>query len=103
APVRLVPEFDNLTLSHADRARIISEEHRRRVFTVNGIIRATVLVDGFVHGMWKAEVRRRTATLRVELFDPVPAATREEIEAEAARLLADAHPDVTAREVVFRP
>ncbi|GAA1578058.1 winged helix DNA-binding domain-containing protein [Actinomadura kijaniata] len=103
APVRLVPEFDNLTLSHADRARIISEEHRRRVFTANGIIRATVLVDGFVHGMWKAEAKRKVATLRVEPFAPVPAAVREEIEAEATRLLADAYPDATAREVVFSP
>ena len=33
APVRLVAEFDNLVLSHADRARIISEPNRQRMFT----------------------------------------------------------------------
>ncbi|HEV2241210.1 MAG TPA: winged helix DNA-binding domain-containing protein, partial [Streptosporangiaceae bacterium] len=37
APVRLVAEFDNLILSHADRARIISEPNRQRMFTRNGI------------------------------------------------------------------
>ncbi|MFI6514719.1 winged helix DNA-binding domain-containing protein [Spirillospora sp. NPDC050679] len=99
APVRYVPEFDNLTLSHADRARIVSEEHRRRIFTVNGIIRATVLVDGFVHGMWKIERKRKEAALRVELFGPVSAADRRALLEEGERLLADAHPEATARTV----
>src|SRR5439155_8402924 len=30
APVRFLPEFDNATLGHADRSRIVSEEHRPR-------------------------------------------------------------------------
>jgi hypothetical protein len=99
APVRYVPEFDNLTLSHADRARIISEEHRRRVFTVNGIIRATVLVDGFVRGMWKMESKRKAATLRVDLFAPVNDAERAALVEEGERLLAAAYPAATSREV----
>ncbi|MEV4253024.1 winged helix DNA-binding domain-containing protein [Spirillospora sp. NPDC049652] len=101
APVRFVPEFDNLTLSHADRARIVSEEHRKRLFTVNGIIRAAVLVDGFVRGMWKAEVKRGAATLRIEEFAPVSDAVREELTAEGLRLLADAYPKAADRTVLF--
>ncbi|RFU42528.1 winged helix DNA-binding domain-containing protein [Actinomadura logoneensis] len=101
APVRFVPEFDNLTLSHADRARIVTDEHRRRLFTVNGIIRAAVLVDGFVQGMWKAEVKRGSATLRIEEFEPFPDAAREELTAEGLRLLADAYPKTTDRAVLF--
>ncbi|WP_344591112.1 winged helix DNA-binding domain-containing protein [Actinomadura vinacea] len=97
APVRYVPDFDNLLLSHADRARIITAEHRARVFTVNGIIRATVLVDGFVHGMWKMERKRRAVTLRVDLFAPAPEA---ELVEEGERLMAAAHPDADSREVV---
>ncbi|MEU8798880.1 winged helix DNA-binding domain-containing protein [Spirillospora sp. NPDC048819] len=101
APVRFVPEFDNLTLSHADRARIITEEHRKRVFTVNGIIRATFLVDGFVHGMWKIEKKRGEATLRIDPFTPVPALERAELEDEGMRLLAAAHPDAKSHQVEF--
>src|SRR5258708_1746733 len=51
APVRLVAEFDNLILSHADRARVISEQNRKRLFTRNGIFPGTVLVDGPVVAM----------------------------------------------------
>jgi len=93
APIRFVPDFDNLTLSHADRTRVISEEHRKRVFTINGIIRATVLVDGFVAGMWKMEKKRGVATLRIELFDRVSSADETALAEEGARLLNAAHPD----------
>lgn len=103
APVRFVPDFDNLLLSHADRARIISEEHRRRVFTVNGIIRATYLVDGFVHGLWKIEKERGGVTLRISPFAPVPAREREALAEEGARLLAAAHPGAKERAIEFGP
>lgn len=102
APVRFVPDFDNLLLSHADRARIISEEHRKRVFTVNGIIRATFLVDGFVHGMWKIEKKRGEAVLRVDPFAPVPKRERAALEEEGLRLLAAGHPDAKSHAVEFR-
>ncbi|WP_433332810.1 winged helix DNA-binding domain-containing protein [Spirillospora sp. CA-294931] len=101
APARLVPDFDNLLLSHSDRARIITEERRARVFTVNGIIRATVLVDGFVAGRWKIEKKRGAAVLRVEFFEPVPASERDAVAHEAERLLAAAHPGAGTREVEF--
>jgi hypothetical protein len=101
APVRFVPDFDNLLLSHADRSRIITEEHRKRVFTVNGIIRATFLVDGFVHGMWKIEKKRGEATLRIDPFDPVPDPARTALEEEAMRLLAAAHPEAKSHHVHF--
>ena len=101
APVRFVPDFDNLLLSHADRARIISEEHRKRVFTVNGIIRATFLVDGFVHGMWKIEKSRGEAVLRVDPFAPVPGPARAALEEEGMRLLAAAHPAAKSHGVEF--
>jgi hypothetical protein len=87
APVRLVAEFDNLILSHADRARVISDDNRLRLYSRNGIFPGTVLVDGFVSGMWRLTRSRRTAVLTVELFGPVPPRDRDAVGDEAQRLL----------------
>jgi hypothetical protein len=100
APVRLIAEFDNLVLSHADRTRIISEDHRARLYTVNGIFPGTVLVDGFVVGKWRLTTARATAALTIELWTPVSRADRSALEAEAARLLDFAAPDA-AKELNF--
>jgi hypothetical protein len=101
APVRFVAPFDNLLLSHAERTRIITDEHRRRVFTVNGIIKGTVLVDGFVAGVWKVEQRRSAATLMVEPFRVLSTGERQAVEAEGTALLDFAAPAASGRELRF--
>jgi hypothetical protein len=82
APVRFLPRYDNLVLSHADRNRVITDEHRRTVIHGTGMVEATFLVDGFVAGLWKFEKGR----VRVEPFAPLPHAWRRPISDEAARL-----------------
>ena len=91
APVRFLPEYDNLLASHADRTRVISEEARKRVMTRNGM-RATFLVDGQVTGAWKLHPGTASATLEIDPFRPLTAIERAEIEAEGARLLEFAVP-----------
>ncbi|MDN6884133.1 winged helix DNA-binding domain-containing protein [Variovorax sp. CAN2819] len=90
APPRLVAEWDNLLLSHADRSRVLSEAHRARVFTVNGIVRGTVLLDGFVAGTWKIEREKlkNIATVLLEPFGRWSKADRAGVEKEALDLLA---------------
>jgi hypothetical protein len=102
APVRLVAEFDNLVLSHADRGRVISPDHRQRLNTRNGIFPGTVLVDGFVAGMWRITRSRGTAALTAEMFVSVPPADRDAIAAEAERLLGFAAPG-DGHEIRFAP
>jgi DNA glycosylase AlkZ-like len=92
APVRLVAEFDNLVLSHADRARVISAPHRRRLNTRNGIFPGTVLINGFVRGMWRIARSRGVATATVELFGSVGERDREAVRDESQRLLEFAAP-----------
>ena len=103
APVRLVAEFDNLALSHADRTRIISEPNRQRMFTRNGIFPGTVLVDGFVAGMWKITRSRAAAVLTIELIGPLGPRDREAVTDEGGRLLAFAAPEAGPREIRFAP
>ncbi|MEU1215003.1 winged helix DNA-binding domain-containing protein [Streptomyces sp. NPDC005791] len=103
APVRFLPDFDNILLSHADRSRIISEERRRHVFTRNGLIRPTFLVDGFVAGMWRIDRERGAARLVLQPFAPLPRAARDELAEEGGRLLSFAAADRSSAETVFAP
>jgi Winged helix DNA-binding domain len=90
APVRLVAEFDNLVLSHAERSRVINAEYINRISTVNGVIPGTVLIDGFVGGMWRLGRSRDVTTLSIELFGPMR--EREALTREAERVLAFCSP-----------
>ncbi|UQA55993.1 winged helix DNA-binding domain-containing protein [Polyangium aurulentum] len=101
APVRFVPEFDNLLLAHADRTRIIADEHRPLIATANLRILPTFLVDGFVAGMWKIERKRSTAKLLVEPFGALSKRAREEVEREGEALVRFVEADASAFEVLF--
>jgi hypothetical protein len=81
APVRLLPEYDNLVLSHADRTRFVPDEHRARVFSGAGRVSATFLVDGAVAGTWKHD--RKARALRLAPFARLAAAARRELLDEA--------------------
>ncbi|WP_051838624.1 winged helix DNA-binding domain-containing protein [Streptomyces sp. NRRL WC-3742] len=85
APVRLVAPFDNLVLSHADRSRVLPEEYRTRVMSVNGIVSGTLLVDGTVAGTWRLTGEQEVV---VEPFVRLRAADLDAAEAEARRVLA---------------
>src|SRR5205814_1463918 len=100
APARFVADFDNLILSHADRTRVIADEHRSIVITRNGMVLPTFLADGFVAGTWKVSRVRKTATLAVSPFAPIPASAREELAAEAETLARFLEPE--AEQVVLR-
>jgi hypothetical protein len=69
APVRFLPEYDNLLLSHSNRTRVIADEYRSKVYLPGLRVAATILVDGFVRGAWKIEKTKTSATLLIEPFD----------------------------------
>lgn len=93
APVRLVAEFDNLTLAHADRTRVVADADRPRLMSRNGMVPGTLLVDGFVAGTWRWEFGAGTATLTVHPWIPLTRAARAAAGSEAEALLAEAAPD----------
>ena len=101
APVRLVAEFENMLLSYADRSRIISEEHRKRIFTPNGLIPGTFLLDGVVAGTWKLTRKKKTALLEVNPFGKVSKRDKAALEAEGTQLLAFAAPDADTADIRF--
>jgi hypothetical protein len=100
APVRFLPEFDNLLLAHAKRERVIADEHRTAVFTKNLRIKSTYLVDGRVAGLWTVEKKRGVATLTLTPFGRTLKRTLAELEREGTALTAFLEPEAKACEVV---
>ncbi|WP_282937384.1 winged helix DNA-binding domain-containing protein [Paenibacillus sp. RC67] len=98
-PVRYLAEFDNMLLSYKDRSRIIAEEYRGQVFTINGIIKATILIDGFVQGLWRIERQGSAATLIIEPFQPLLPPIRDELLEEGYKLLMFAAADADIRDI----
>ncbi|KUO15777.1 winged helix DNA-binding domain-containing protein [Streptomyces dysideae] len=90
APPRFLPEFDNLLLSHADRTRVVPPEHRGSNWQGNQAYR-TLLVDGFLAGVWKLA----EDTLIVEPFGTLTEAQRADVAAEGERMLKVLHPEVS--------
>ena len=93
APPRLLPAFDQLLLAHADRTRVIADEHRPRVITKNLRIPATFTWDGFVAGLWTIDAKKKLTTLALEPFGKLTKKAQKEIAAEGELLLRFAEPD----------
>lgn len=99
APVRILAPFDNALLAHADRRRFISDEHRARTMTKNGIIAPMILVGGRVAGAAKLITGRGSAVLEVTAWRSLSASSRSAIEAEGAKLVKFAAPDADEHDV----
>jgi hypothetical protein len=101
APPRLLPEYDNVTLSHADRSRVLAGGGPVGPFPRGSTI-GTLLVDGFHRANWKAE----DGTLTFDRFADEPGdppGTRAAIEAEGAGLLRFLDPELSEPRVRFAP
>lgn len=100
-PVRILAPFDNVLLGHKDRSRIMSAGSKPLMFTKNGLIRPTVLVDGFAAGIATTTRSKDIATLTIDLFHELSHSLRGEIEMEGLRLLAFAEPTAATHQVEF--
>ena len=86
APPRFLPAFDNVLLAHADRTRIIADDHRE-IIAAHHLTCGTVLVDGFVCGAWRTERTRGTATLVIEPFASLSQEERAAVAGEGEHLV----------------
>jgi hypothetical protein len=96
APIRFLPEYDNILLSHADRSRILLAEHRGQPF-----MKGFILVDGFLRGTWQFVRDGNAAILQVHLYEPITRRERAELRDEGSRLLDFTHASAATRRLRF--
>ncbi|HYJ70399.1 MAG TPA: winged helix DNA-binding domain-containing protein [Nocardioidaceae bacterium] len=83
APVRFLPEYDNVLLSHKDRRRVVPKGRRVPLPPGNGAAAGTVLIDGWYAADWRFD----GSDLVVQPFEsPSPSAV-DAIEAEGRSLV----------------
>jgi len=96
APPRLMAMWDSILLAYADRGRVIPPGYRALVTRSNGDVLPTLLVDGYVAGVWRPVAGGIEATA----FHRLPDDAWEGLAAEACSLLsllADREPAVYRR------
>jgi hypothetical protein len=95
APPRLMAMWDSTLLAYADRSRLIPPEYRKAVIRQNGDVLPTVLVDGFVCGVW----RPSETGIEVRAFHPLRDSDWSGLAEEAGRLssLFDGRPPTYGR------
>ena len=102
APVRLLGEYDNVLLGHADRRRIILEDFPWSAMLAPGRFVSNLLVDGMLRATWWIEREgKRSATLAIRPAGELTSAERDEVTGEAQRMLDFAAPDAARRELRF--
>jgi hypothetical protein len=101
APVRFLYDFDNLLLSHADRARVISFDPVAGGGIRNGQLPNYALVDGFVRASWRLGLTRALATLTIAPVDRLRAAEVTALRREGSALLGFLAADRPEREILF--
>lgn len=96
APPRLMAMWDSILLAYADRSRVIPPVYRRLVIQSNGDVLPTLLVDGYVAGVW----RPAEGGIEATAFHHLPDDAWESLAVEARSLvdfLSDREPTVYRR------
>ncbi len=99
APPRFLPEWDNALLSHADRTRIVTDDHRAALAASSPVPLGAVLVDGFVRAGWRVTREAGAATMRITPFGTFSPGDREAVAVEGERLLRFVAADAGTHEV----
>jgi hypothetical protein len=80
---RLLPMFDNYLLGYRDRTAMLDVRLQDQVY-VGGMIKATVVCDGRVIGVWRLARSGRSAAIGVTPFERLTGRHRDELERERA-------------------
>lgn len=77
--VLLLPAFDELIISYADRSALVATEMEQHVFTKNGIFRPVILVSEKWVGVWSRIEKKDKVLVERKLVHPVSATSEKAI------------------------
>jgi hypothetical protein len=87
-PARFLPDYDNILLGHDDRTRIMAPGQHLGLFSSNGVMKGSLLLDGFVRGGWIPVGGKGATHLAITPFlRPIPKPERPAVVEEGLRLL----------------
>ena len=75
-----------MLIAYQHRDRVIAAPYRPRMYSKNGIIEASLLVDGAVAGMWALERTKTDAIVRITPFRRLAATERADATREGEML-----------------
>jgi len=102
APIRILPEYDNVLLSHADRSRFSRDD--AALLATSAPVHGTALVDGVVAATWALTRDKATATPTMTLRHlPLRRSVIAHLEAEADGALRFVEPNASDHRVVMAP
>jgi Winged helix DNA-binding domain len=96
APVRFLPQFDNVLYGHADRARIVRPDQPWQLLS-----EAAVIVDGRVRALWRIKTVSGTAVLTIRPLEPLSAAESAAVLDEGEGLLRFAAPTAGRHDIAL--
>jgi winged helix DNA-binding protein len=103
APMRFLPEYDNVLLAHDDRSRFGADERVAALFGERPIGLGSILVDGRIHGTWRigrvGPKREPATTLDIQVAQALGRADRAAIVEEGERLLTFLAPEAASHQV----
>jgi len=91
APVRLLPDYDNVLLGYADRSRILPAGAWQGLWRANGL-RPAFTVDGMVRGSWKLTLGKSGARIALSPFARLRRREEAALQREAEALLGTVAP-----------
>ncbi|MGC4119911.1 MAG: winged helix DNA-binding domain-containing protein [Myxococcales bacterium] len=81
----LLPAFDEYLIAYQNRDAVLDPAYVKRVNAGGGLLSPCVVVAGRVVGLWRSELARGQACIRVDPFVPFSAKDRRAVELAAKR------------------
>ncbi len=76
----VLPKYDSLLLSLKDKSRFMDMRYYKQIFGALGMVRPTVLLDGFVAAAWRKVVKKKATTIEVHSLKRISSSDKEAVE-----------------------